>query len=259
MAVHYLKMSVIFILLLAVIPHVTSEKVYIISPSQQECSGQDSGKQCLTLQQFVTEVNYSSNFTSLQMLPGIHHINLSVFVQTIYSLKVNGSNATILCNGSFFDFRWIDRINIHGVRLMGCRETSFTSVRELTISDAHFEQDSPVILDSVLNATIKNSSIINGSKLLVHSSTLTVKTSLFSNLTATDGYFEWNQDPYGGAIRTENSNITIEQCVFLNNSLYPLNSSRGGAVYANNTKLHIIDSSFTRNSATKAGGAIYFS
>lgn len=139
---------------------------------------------------------------------------------------------------------------------MGCRETSFTSVREFTIRDTHFEQDSPVILDSVLNATIINSSIINGSKLLVYSSTLTIKTALFSNLTATDGYFDWIQDPYGGAIRTENSNITIEQCVFLNNSLYPLNSSWGGAVYANNTRLHVIDSNFTGNSATETGGAI---
>jgi predicted outer membrane repeat protein len=259
MAVHYLKISIILILLSAVVLRVTSEKVYIISPSEQECREQeDSGKQCLTLQQFVTG-NYTTNFTSLQMLPGIHHIDLSnttILVPTIYSLKVNGSDATILCNGNYFNFRMINRINIRGVRLMGCRETSFTSVRVLTIRDTNFEHHGPVILNSVLNATITNSLIINGRKLLVHSSTLIIKTTLFSNLTATDNYSEWNQDPHGGAMQTDNSNIIIEQCVFFNNSLHSLNSSCGGAVYANNTRLHITDSSFTGNFATEAGGAI---
>ena len=261
MAAYCLKKSIILIILSAIIAQVASEKVYIVSPSQQECPGQASGEQCLTLQQFVTG-NYTTNFTSLQILPGIHQIDLNdtnISVSTIYSLKVNGSNATILCNSNYFKFRKIDRINIHGVRLMGCRGTSFTSVQLLTIHDTQFEHHGPVILNSVFKATIANSSIVNGRKLLVHSSTLLIKTALFSNLTVSNDYFEWNQDPHGGAMWTNNSNITIEQCVFLNNYLYPFNStidSWGGAVYANNTRMLIIDSNFTGNSATEAGGAI---
>ena len=263
MAVHVLKVSTILIIVSAIIAHVTSERVYIVASPKQECPGQPSGEQCLTLQQFVTG-NYTTNSTSLQILPGIHQIDLNnttISVSTIYSFEVNGSNATILCNSNYmyFKFRKIDRINIHGVRLMGCRGTSFTSVDVLTVHDTHFEHHGPIILNSVFNATITNSSIVNGHKLLVHSSTLLINTALFSNLTAIDNYFEWNWDQYGGAMQINNSNITIEQCVFLNNFLYPFNSSIdswGGAVYANNTRLLVIDSIFTRNSALEAGGAI---
>lgn len=165
----------------------------------------------------------------------------------------------ILCNGNYFLFRRTNRISIHGVTLVGCSKTIFTSVRSLTIHDTHFEHHGPLALNSVLSATIINSSITNGCKLLVHNSTLLVKETLFSNLTASDNYFEWDQDPHGGAMQTDNSNITIEQCLFLNNILYSFNSSTdswGGAVYANNTRLNVTHSNFTGNSAAEAGGAI---
>ena len=94
MATHYLRMSTILIILFAVIQHVASQKVYIVSPSQQECPESQSGKQCLTLQQYLTG-NYTTNFTSLEILPGIHRLdfNNTIIPVSIYSLEVNGSNS----------------------------------------------------------------------------------------------------------------------------------------------------------------------
>ena len=260
MAAHYMKASIVLIILSAVIPHVTSEEVYI-SPSQQECPEHHSAKQCLTLQEYMyVSGNYATNFTSLQILPGIHHINISdttIPVSDIYSLEVNGSNATIHCNGNYFEFRRIEYISIRGVGLIGCSRTSFTSVHVLTIHDTRFDHHGPVILNSVHNATIINSLIINGRKLLVHNSTLLIKAATFSNLTYSDNNFEWDQDPHGGAMRADSSSITIDQCLFLNNNFFNSSiESWGGAIYANNTRLSINNSSFTRNSATTAGGAI---
>ena len=259
MAAHYMKASIVLIILSAVIPHVTSEEVYI-SPSQQECPEHHSAKQCLTLQEYMyVSGNYTTNFTSLQILPGIHHINISdttIPVSDIYSLEVNGSNATIHCNGNYFKFRRIEHISIRGVGLMGCSRTSFTSVHVLTIHDTRFDHHGPVILNSVHNATIINSSITNGRKLLVHNSTLLIKAATFSNLTYSDNNFEWDQDPHGGAMWADSSSITLDQCSFLNNFFNSSIESWGGAVYANNTRLSVINSSFTGNSATTAGGAI---
>ena len=271
MDAHYLKVSLILIISSAVLSRVASDRFYILSSPDQPCPGDTTGDQCLSLQQYVTGNYTASNVSmpmqvSLEILSGIHKIqaNDSISMSNISSFEVNGSNATILCdefnNSLIFEFKRIDRVNIRGLTLTGCRGAWFISTRVLTIQDTNFQHHGAVILNAVLNATITNSSLVNGRKLLVHSSTLLIKETVFSNLTVSDNYSQCYQDPHGGAIRTNNSNITIEQCTFVNNKASCMSNSSmdgwGGAVYANNTKLNITDSNFTGNSAAQAGGAI---
>ena len=127
------------IVLFVIIPHVASDNVYIVTSPKQECPQQATI--CLTLQQYITG-NYTTNFTSLQILPGIHRIYSNdtniISVSNIYSLKVNGVNATILCNSNYFQFGNINVISIRGVTLMGCMRASFSTVRVLSIHSTHF-------------------------------------------------------------------------------------------------------------------------
>ena len=270
MDAHYLKVSLILIISSAVLSRVASDRFYILSSPDQPCPGDATGDQCLSLQQYVTGNYTASNVSmpmqvSLEILSGIHKIqvNNNISMSNISSFEVNGSNATILCdelNNSLLKLKRIDRVNIRGLTLTGCRGAWFKSIRVLTIQDTNFQHHGAVILNAVLNATITNSSLVNGRKLLVHSSTLLIKKAVFSNLTVGDNYSQCYQDPHGGAIRTNNSNITIEQCTFVNNKASCMNNSSmdgwGGAVHANNTILNITDSNFTGNSVAQAGGAI---
>lgn len=256
MAAHYLKVSIILIVLSVIIAHVASDNVYIVSSPNQDCPQQAST--CLTLQQYITG-NYTTNFTSLQILSGIHRIhsnNTNISMSNIYSFEVNGINAMIICNSNYLKFINIDVVSIRGVRLMGCTGIRFNSIRVLSMHSTHFEHHGPVIINSIFNATLMNLSITDGHKLLVYNSTLLVRTTLFSNLTVSDDYFECHQDPHGGAIRMDNSNVTIEESLFTNNCAYCVNSGWGGAVYANNSTLNIAYSYFTGNQAYVGGGAI---
>ena len=62
---------------------------------------------------------------------------------------------------------------------------------------------------------------------------------------------------FGAAIYCKDSNLTIINCTFLDNSAYGPNST-GGAVYFNGGKLTVDNSKFDKNTAGIDGGALYF-
>jgi len=62
---------------------------------------------------------------------------------------------------------------------------------------------------------------------------------------------------FGAAIYCKDSNLTIINCTFLDNSAYGPNST-GGAVYFNGGKLTVDNSKFDKNTADIDGGALYF-
>ena len=62
---------------------------------------------------------------------------------------------------------------------------------------------------------------------------------------------------FGAAIYCNDSNLTIINCTFLDNSAYGPNST-GGAVYFNGGKLTVDNSKFDKNTAGIDGGALYF-
>jgi predicted outer membrane repeat protein/parallel beta-helix repeat protein len=66
--------------------------------------------------------------------------------------------------------------------------------------------------------------------------------------------FRNNYAPTGGAIRSINNNLLIEDCIFIDNYA---NETSGGAIYSRIVELTIINSTFTGNHAIRNGGTIY--
>ena len=269
-------MSLILILLAATVSHVACQRFYIVTSPGQHCPGHSKGEPCITLQQYISGDYNISNLSTpppttppltqvtLELLPGIHTIQSTqeyswsvLSTSNISSFDMRGSYATILCiqqtylyAQQYFRFMNISNISISGINLTNCGGAQFQSVNTLTIANCSIQNHSFVILDHIMKATIVSTLFINGRTLLVQSSSLLLKQTTFSNntLNGTDFYYS----PYGGAVRSNDSNITMKQCSFSNNI-----AGSGGAVYANNTHVMIIGSSFMDNTATQAGGVVY--
>ena len=79
-----------------------------------------------------------------------------------------------------------------------------------------------------------------------------------SNVTISGSLFDSNDAHYfGGAIRSDDSNLSLSNTVFSHNR--SLSSNGGGAMYLNQGSFMIQSCSFTSNSATHDGGAILMS
>ena len=233
------------------VPFVTSSRIYIKTSPERPCP--PGNVSCMTLQQYINETNNSStpymDTVSLELQPGTHPITSIISVSNITSLEMYSSNAKILCNANssgVLHLTDITLVNISGISFTNCSTAYFQSVAELIIQDSMFRYHGPVVLDNT-NSTITNTSFWNGQTL---------------NLTTSRNSSQCYQMSNGGAIRTYNSSIFIEQSTFENNTANCLCPSsmvcgRGGAIYAQDTLLTINITSFVRNTAVLGGGAIY--
>jgi predicted outer membrane repeat protein len=81
-------------------------------------------------------------------------------------------------------------------------------------------------------------------------------------VSVTNSTFDGNKGSIGGAIRILNSNLTVTNSTFKNNKAVDTSLGNGGAIYidganGDNGKINITGSTFTTNSATAYGGALF--
>ncbi|WP_409200921.1 right-handed parallel beta-helix repeat-containing protein [Methanobrevibacter sp. DSM 116169] len=74
-----------------------------------------------------------------------------------------------------------------------------------------------------------------------------------SNITFIDITFINGNGQYGGSVIYNQGSLTIQNCIFLNNS----DASNGGAIYHSGNDISILNSIFENNSANTRGGALY--
>ncbi|MCR5026006.1 MAG: DUF11 domain-containing protein [Methanobrevibacter sp.] len=103
------------------------------------------------------------------------------------------------------------------------------------------------------SANIKNCTFISNSATDFGGALYSDKDSTSINLKVMDCDFESNTAAYGGAIKLDGNQITIENCNINSNHA----SVDGGAVYINSKILNIYVSDFIDNDAQHNGGAIY--
>jgi predicted outer membrane repeat protein len=82
------------------------------------------------------------------------------------------------------------------------------------------------------------------------------------SVSVSNSTFDGNKGSIGGAIRILNSNLTVTNSTFKNNKAVDATLGNGGAIYidganGDNGKINITGSTFTTNSATAYGGALF--
>ena len=253
---------VISVLLSITVPHVASNTFHILTSQDQPCPGQFTGDPCITLQQYARgehitdpDAPLPSNVI-LDLQPGIHSLSSVLTSSNMDSFEMRGENATIRCtvlsNSLPFTFQRIQSFQISNINFTGCL---------------------PLVLSQITNSSIVNTSFFNmlGRCLVVQSSSVLLKRSTFigNSVRLKQSYFtrEPIQNCRGGAVDSQQSTISVEQCSFRYNRATCRISRRpyrdtvagwGGAIATRqNTTITIVNSTFIRNSAGEHGGAVY--
>ena len=252
----------LFIMLMAT-TSMMCEKIYIISSPDQPCPDTSTEQTCLTLQQFASNSSTGAPMPSeliLELLPGIHSLQTGISVVGLYTntFIMNGSDATIQCRGSLssMGFSNVQSVKISALNFTNCGGANFYYVNSLIVENCKFfNQQRSWSLDTVSNATVVRSSLLNGEVgpvLHVIRSFLLVKFSIFVNTTASSGSL-----CAGATLNCQSSVLSVEQSEFLQNRVDCLLVGDGGAIYTFTTNVSITDSNFTKNTALISGGAVY--
>ena len=253
---------VISVFLSITVPHVASNRFHILTSQDQPCPGQFTGDPCITLQQYARGEHITDpdaplpNNVILDLQPGIHSLSSVLTSSNMDSFEMRGENATIRCtvfsNSLSFTFQRIQSFQISNINFTGCL---------------------PLVLSQITNSSIVNTSFFNmlGRCLVVQSSSVLLKRSTFigNSVRLKQSYFtrEPIQNCRGGAVDSQQSTISVEQCSFrYNRATCRIFVRRfrdtvggwGGAIATRqNTIITIANSMFIGNSAGEHGGAVY--
>ena len=233
---------VLFFLMFAPITFqvVKSETFFIVATSAKPCfesgvsesslgSGNpgntdrlDEEPPCLTLQQFVTRFSNNSyqNMTNitLELDSGEHSFNstLSVFNVTSFTMKSDAA-ATIICShpGVRLQLHYIEDIIINGTTFVGCEEIEISFVNQFRFENSSYQSSTngSLTLNYTMNATIIGSSFHEMTQR--HCDKAAVMT--FNNSSVLIQYCTFSNSE--AAIYSTLSDITIDGCAFVNNSL----------------------------------------
>ena len=250
------------------VPRVASNRFHILTSQDQPCPGQFTGDLCITLQQYARGKHITDpgaprpNRAILDLQPGIHSLSSVLRSSVLRSsnmdlFEMRGENTTIYCT-----------------RLTRTSTFNFRRIRSFQISGINFKSCPPLVLSQITNASVLNTSFLNMPNrcLVIQSSSVLLKLSTFVN-----NFVQLERRRYGyprpvncrgGAIDSQRSTISVEQCSFRNNRAtcrartgYSSPNSIvgwGGAIATRqNTKMTIADSTFITNSAGWHGGAVY--
>lgn len=234
----------LIILLLASIGLASSESYYIVPTNSSDCVVDH----CLTLYQFFTETNSSSNVTLL-ILEGDHVIDFPISMSGITELLIrplndaNDESTTITCSDSAqVVFTNIGSIDIRSITFMDCDGTEFESIDQLKITATDF--------------IVEDSSV---STLSIKSSIARMTDTQFLSIALHANIFYQNTIPsFGGAMVVTNSLLEVDNCTFKGNL-----ANYGGAIFANvGSEIQVTYSKFMSNHAEGLigpylGGAIF--
>ena len=258
-----------------------SQTSYTITPGSMP---QKSCHDCLTLQQFATNVSHRlDDSTILTLQPGRHLLTLGLVVSnvTMFDMSCNYSTSsqtcTLQCNqNAQLVFDSILYVHIRNIDLLECSGSKVSNTENFTLSNTSFTGSIHVTSGSALEilestALLCDCSFTNyfygthrGIIANIPQSTVTVhKTEKWiggalivnrSNISIFKGNFTQNRAQIGGAIYAENGaivNITKSKFIYnaANSSFFtPEETAAGGALYAtNNCSIFVSDSVLDRN------------
>ena len=237
--------------------------LYYIKTTENETCPTPS-QQCLTLSAFSTSGSSDVN-TALIMLPGEHSLNVNISISnveniTMYSLT--DISATITCvSSSRFSFDSIALVSIRNVNFMGCGGNMVNDVSEFLLQEVTFrgQPDSGTALTLInTHAEIIDSTFVDYQFGTVMESVESLKV-LTTNVVWLIVRNVTGIVRVGGVFISTQSNITISQCRFENNT-----ADIGGDLFTEGgSKISIFNSTFVgdgpqpSSDETAFGGAIY--
>ena len=211
---------------------------------------------CLTLSQLAANSSRwltSSKHTTLMLLSGNHTLNTDLSVSNINNFFMlsnatsDGVHVIISCQYQVsFNFKNMTELSIKGLMFIGCGGNTFSSIKNFTIENSTFrgQNESGTVLDvTKVNLTILNSYFISNS--------VGRCLDIFDISTASHVSLR-----VGGAIFVDKSNVSIINCLFVNNS-----AEIGGAIYSTYyeyNNISISNSTFVSNRATSDGHLVLY-
>ena len=242
----------------------------------------------LTLSQFVkNSSNYLANDTQLIFAPGNHSLEDKLLVENLHSFNISvesistSSRSVIVCDyDGRFEFSNTTTVNVNGVDFIGCFESYVSFVGHFLLDNSKFYSEAlvngtvltidesratlhQVAFISTVRTSVQNSNAyLNLSESCPTDSLLperaTVILSRRSSTVITQSWFEGNHVGLGRVIENHDSNTTIFDTTFAENSAathcYSYNNDYccfiGGLVYSSNSEgnfVRIYDSNFIQN------------
>ena len=223
---------------------------------------------CLTLSEFaIDERNYTGPNTTLIFGRGNHTLATGIVVSNIVAFSMLSiTKAAIHCHeGANMTFLNVSEVYIHGLVFLGCGGNSVHLVKYLKIEESNFhgiKVNAASMLISESNANITGTAFLLNSGSYIYPSDIEIFVLIkdFKRFATSE-----NVDvtiTAGGAFIIASSNVTIDHCVFRNNS-----ANFGGAIFVkSNSNIFLNNSVFTLNQAIACqysnfcshGGALYF-
>ena len=270
-----LSLLLLSLLVLITTDQVSCDTFYIITapgnfcPEEYLSTSPGQGRNsCLTLSEFVLNDRQQQlldpETVILKLESGNHTLNSPLLVSSNVTisftiLAVNLSSTTTICcmGGSQLQTSAVENVHIKGIDFVGCLANKFESVTMFTLEDFSFN------LATLSLLYVYNASIVRGS----FSSNSYVNTTLYaynSTLLLQRTEFVDNKGNIVGALQVIDSEVVVDRCTFLNNSVQNFRllpnsyNNCGGAIFASASaideigkkKLTIIGSNFTANEAT---------
>lgn len=270
--------SVSFLLTFTVGVDLASCSVHYIVPTKENCSVET----CLTISQFADNatsyIDYSN--TTLLITGGNYYLDKSIIVSNTFQFSLLSANdretfSVFRCSeDAGFTFYNISSILISGLTFMGCSNSRFDLVGQLTIKhsifDGQIKGNTSVILNNSSANITATSFMSNIAGMLLEnvssqphllSTTATVGGALIitsnSDLTLDSCSFENNTANIGGAVFAEsNSSISVRNSTFLSNHAKDCDNGLcyGGVLFIDNSGELLVDNcNFTQNSASVGG------
>ena len=200
-----------------------SELFYVAPHDNSVCPKQSL---CLSLEQFISNVTKTEPVTdlSLLLLSGNHSLYSELAIANVSSFSMTSfesSAVSVMCSQSArLTIIRVNKVKIQRVRFLGCGGSKIASVNNFTLAGSTFHGDENTGTAIIL---VNSSGNITNSHFLDNS----VGTNYSYNNTRLNGDYEEVNVSIAGAVLSNNSNISILNCLFDGNS-----AENGGAFYA---------------------------
>ncbi|MDR2115451.1 MAG: autotransporter-associated beta strand repeat-containing protein, partial [Planctomycetaceae bacterium] len=164
----------------------------------------------------------------------------------------NYSGGAILLQGGILDAQNVTFLSCSNENFSGGSNENFDGGAITANSEGYYYYRNFINVDE---AKFTDNRSTRGGAIYLSQSDLFGNKTLFSgNSASKNEYRNDDNEGSGGAIYLSNSNATLENATFENNTA----NGSGGAIYSQNSNLYLKGTNFRFNNATSLGGAIFF-
>ena len=179
--------------------------------------------------------------------PGSHTLEVRLILRNMTRFEMRGVNVSCTINSTLFHIEDTQFVYIGGINFTINSQLTVINAKELTIENCSMESNESFQIWSTDSVLIINSYFVRSSTTIFdvqrHGSTMVIRESVFAGNIAGLQRFQ-------GLISSDDSSVTIENCVFANNLV---NSSFAGLLFLSSLgaceDLAIVNSTFVNNSA----------